>query len=234
MELTFNERRLLGVLIEKGFTTPEQYPLSINGVLAGANQKSCREPVTALGEDVVLDTLDSLRAKGLVTLVRAGGSRVDRFRHQAGDVLEVSAKELAVLAELLLRGPQTDGELRQRASRMLALEGLDEVRQIVEGLEGRPEPLVIRLSPPHRRRGVKYAHALYEEREEAAVVEAARKAEDSSESPRQSAGADDSPPGAAAAPEPALRATLEALRQDLEALKRRVEAIEDVLRRGQE
>jgi uncharacterized protein YceH (UPF0502 family) len=174
MELTFNERRVLGVLIEKGFTTPEQYPLSLNSLTLGANQKSCRDPMTGLGEDVVLDTLDSLRSKGLVTLVRSTGSRVDRYRHTAGDAFTLSSKELALLAELFLRGPQTDGELRQRATRMIPFESLDEVRGLLDGLGAREESFVAHLGPPGRRRGVKYAHTFYEagEPEAAATLEA--------------------------------------------------------------
>ena len=161
LELSFAERRVLGALIEKGFTTPEQYPLSLNAVVVASNQKSCRDPVSNLDEEAALDSLDSLRKKGLATLVRMEGSRVDRWKHRFGETLGVSSKEAAILAELLLRGPQTDGEIRSRAARMTPLPDLDEVGRILESLGARPEPLVERLGPPGRRRGVKFAHRFY-------------------------------------------------------------------------
>lgn len=161
VELNFAERRVLGVLIEKGFTTPEQYPLSLNAVVVGSNQKSCRDPLSALDEEKALDSLESLRQKGFATLVRMEGSRVDRWKQRLGETLGLEAREVAVLGELLLRGPQTDGELRQRASRMRPIESLEELERLIESLRGRPEPLVERLGPPGRRRGVKYAHAFY-------------------------------------------------------------------------
>lgn len=164
IELTFAERRVLGVLIEKAFTTPEQYPLSVNGVVVGSNQKSCRDPASSLDEATVLESLESLRHKGFTTLVR--GSRVDRWKQRFTETLLLEASETAILAELLLRGPQTDGEIRQRASRMRPLEGPEAVEQAIESMSARPEPLVRRLGPPGRKRGVKYAHTFYSQEEQ--------------------------------------------------------------------
>ncbi|MBI4601166.1 MAG: YceH family protein [Planctomycetes bacterium] len=161
IELSFEERRVLGVLIEKGFTTPDQYPLSLNAVVVGSNQKSCRDPASSLDEEKVLDSLESLRQKGFVTLVRSEGARVDKWKHRFGETLGLEARETAILAELLLRGPQTDGELRQRASRMRPIEALEEVESLLEGLRSRPDPLVERLGPPGRKRGVKFSHRFY-------------------------------------------------------------------------
>src|SRR3954468_4057060 len=118
LELNVDESRVLGVLIEKATTTPEQYPLSLNAVTNGSNQKNNREPVRAMTEDQCFEALESLRTKGLVVRVDTHGSRVPKYRHNAGDVLRARTGELAILAELLLRGPQTVGELRGRASRM--------------------------------------------------------------------------------------------------------------------
>jgi uncharacterized protein YceH (UPF0502 family) len=160
-ELSFAERRVLGVLIEKGFTTRDQYPLTLNGVVVGSNQKSCRDPACNLDEQVVFESLDSLRQKGFTVLVRMEGSRVDRWKHRTGECLNLEAEEVALLAELLLRGPQTEGELRQRASRMVEVAGQGEVERILETLRSREDPLVERLGPPGKRRGVKYAHTLY-------------------------------------------------------------------------
>ncbi len=161
VQLNFNERRVLGTLIEKGYTTPEQYPLSLNAVVVGANQKSCREPISYIDEEKALDTLESLQAKGFSILVRMAGSRVDRWKHRCGEVLTLESKEVAILAELLLRGPQTEGELRQRASRMRPVETSEELERFLEGLLTRPDPLIRRMGPEGRSRGVKYAHCFY-------------------------------------------------------------------------
>lgn len=160
-ELTAAESRVLGVLAEKAFTTPEQYPLSLNAVVAGANQKNNRDPVLAMTDDEAFDALETLRAKGLVVRVEAGGgSRVHRFRHNANDALHVRAGELAVLAELLLRGPQTQGELRGRASRMSPMASLDVVREMLRALRERAEPLVRELPPSPGSRAERYVQLL--------------------------------------------------------------------------
>src|SRR5687768_8855049 len=117
-QLTPNEARALGVLIEKATTTPEQYPLSLNALTNGANQKNNRDPVLSLSEDEIFEAVESLRDKQLAVRVDQAGSRVHKYKHTASETLRCSAGQLAVLAELLLRGPQTLGELRGRASRM--------------------------------------------------------------------------------------------------------------------
>jgi uncharacterized protein YceH (UPF0502 family) len=164
MELTFEERRVIGTLVEKAHTTPEQCPLTLNSLMNGCNQKSCREPMAFLTEEVVLDTLESLRKKGLAVLVRSSASRVDRWKQSFAATLDLSSKETAVLTELLLRGAQTDGELRQRASRMVRLES-GEVGEVLGSLQSREQPLVARATAPGRKRGVKYDHLLYPEGE---------------------------------------------------------------------
>jgi len=142
IELTLNEARALGVLIEKAATTPEQYPLSLNALTAGCNQKSNRDPVLNLSEDDVFTAVESLREKQLAVKVDAMGSRVHKYRHEAERVLGVGGGSLAILAELMLRGPQTLGELRGRASRMAPIETLDEAETRVRALVERDEPLV--------------------------------------------------------------------------------------------
>jgi uncharacterized protein YceH (UPF0502 family) len=160
-QLTPDEARVLGVLIEKSTTTPDQYPLSLNAVVAGANQKNNRDPVLNMSEDAAWDALEGLRAKSLVVRIEAGaGSRVHRFRHSATDTLHVRAGELAVLAELLVRGPQTQGELRGRASRMHAMETLDVVRDMLRALAERPEPLVKQIPPSPGSRAERYVQLL--------------------------------------------------------------------------
>jgi len=107
LQLNPDEARLLGVLIEKATTTPDQYPLSINALTNGANQKNNREPVLSLSEDQVFDAVQQLREKQLVVQMDQAGSRVHKYKHTAGEILHCRGGELAILAELLLRGPQT-------------------------------------------------------------------------------------------------------------------------------
>jgi len=160
LDLTAVEQRVLGVLIEKGYTTPERYPLTLNAAVDACNQKSCREPVLDLDEATVLDALENLRDRKLVVRIRPADSRADRYRQCARDIYGIDDREASILAELLLRGPQTDGELRQRASRMIPTDRLEETRASLDGLRVRMPALVRRLSPEGRTRGVVYAHAL--------------------------------------------------------------------------
>ena len=160
IELTPDEARVLGVLIEKATTTPEQYPLSLNGMLNGANQKSNRDPVLSLTEDQVYTAAEGLRGKGLAVRVDQAGSRVHKYKHQAGEVLRVRAGELAIMAELLLRGPQTLGELRGRASRMSPMESLDVTRDLLRALNDRPEPLARDIPPSPGSRAERFTQLL--------------------------------------------------------------------------
>ena len=162
LTLNPNESRVLGVLIEKAQTTPQQYPLTLNALLNGANQKNNRDPVTNLNEDQVLEAVDSLRGKGLLREVMLSGSRVQKFRHVAREVLEIDTNQLVILAELLLRGPQTVGELRGRASRMSAsLETTDIVKNILDSLRNHAAgPMVQELPPAPGDRAARYAQLL--------------------------------------------------------------------------
>ncbi len=154
------ERRVLGVLIEKQKTTPEYYPMTINALVTGCNQKSNRDPVTALEAEEIEDTLQDLRKKGVTVMVDTGG-RTLRWKHQAYDWLGLKGRpaEMAVLAELMLRGPQTEGELRQRASRMDEIPDLTVLQTILAYLN--ELGLIHFLSPPGQKRGVVVAHGLY-------------------------------------------------------------------------
>ncbi|HWE03206.1 MAG TPA: YceH family protein [Tepidisphaeraceae bacterium] len=160
LQLTPDEARVLGVLIEKAMTTPDQYPLSQNAVVNGANQKNNRDPIMAMDDNRAFDALEGLRGKGLLVRLNQAGSRVDKFRHNAGDVLHARPAELAILAELMLRGPQTLGELRGRASRMQPFESLETVANLLTGLMEREEPLVRRLAPSPGSRAERYAQLL--------------------------------------------------------------------------
>ncbi len=117
-QLDVNEARLFGVLIEKSLTTPDQYPLSVNSATAGANQKSNRDPLMHLTEGEVNDALARLVVNGLAGRVVPSGSRVEKYRHNGEERLRLEPAKLAIIAELLMRGPQTKGELRARTNRM--------------------------------------------------------------------------------------------------------------------
>lgn len=154
------QRRVFGVLIEKAKTTPDAYPLTLNATTTGCNQKSNRVPQTDYDSDDVQVTLDSLRQLGAVVEVQGDG-RAAKFRHRAYDWLGVDKAEAAVLAELLLRGPQTLGELRSRAARMESIADLNALRPIIDTLISRQ--LMVELSPPGR--GQIVTHGLYDEAE---------------------------------------------------------------------
>jgi len=146
--LSILERRVLGVLVEKNKTTktPDTYPMTLNSVVLGCNQKSNRDPVLELDEDEVEETLTDLMKMGLT--IKQQGGRADRWRHLLYDAWNPSKVELAVLAELLLRGPQSEGDLRGRASRMDEIADLDTLRGVLKGLCERN--LTVYLSPPGR------------------------------------------------------------------------------------
>lgn len=146
-ELNHDEARALGVLIEKAQTTPAQYPLSLNAIATGASQKNNRDPVEDYDEDRAYDAVDGLRKKGYAREVDLSGSRVNKYRHVAREALDIGTPALVVLAELLLRGPQTSGELRTRAGRMHPLESVEVVEAVLSAMATRQPPLVRRIPP---------------------------------------------------------------------------------------
>ena len=154
--LSAMERRIVGVIVEKAKTTPNQYPLTVNAITTGGSQKSNRFPVMQLDSGDVEEALDRLRGLGAVVEVQGDG-RVSKYRHRMYEWLGVEKVELAVMAELLLRGAQTLGELRGRAARMDPITDLAELRPIVDALE--TKNLVVYLGPEGRGRGV--THNLY-------------------------------------------------------------------------
>lgn len=160
LHLEPDECRVLGVLVEKAQTTPGQYPLTLNALTAGCNQKNNRDPVVTWDEDRVLDAIDSLRTKGVVREVLLTGSRVTKYRHIAREVWEIDTPQLVVLAELLLRGPQSAGELRGNATRMHPLESLEVTLSVLESLRTRGEPMVAELPPPPGSRAKLYTQLL--------------------------------------------------------------------------
>lgn len=163
--LTTHESRVLGTLVEKAQTTPGQYPLTLNSLVTGCNQKNNRDPATNYTEDDVLTALGSLRGKELAREAMLAGSRVHKYRHVAREKLAVSTAELVVLSELLLRGPQAPGELRSNAQRMMppgdaSLATLESTLAVIEGLMGRPAPMVKRLPRRPGERAERYAQLL--------------------------------------------------------------------------
>lgn len=157
IHLAPDEARILGVLVEKAQTVPAQYPITLNGLAAGASQKNNRDPVAEYSEDRVLDALDGLREKKLAVEVNLSGSRVAKYRHIARETLGLQTSELVLLAELFLRGPQSAAELRSRASRMAPLESVESVEALLAGLMSRPEPLVQKIPAS---RAARYAQLL--------------------------------------------------------------------------
>ncbi len=146
MTLSPVETRVLGCLMEKERTTPETYPLTLNSLIAACNQSTNRDPVMTLGDREVENALDELRQKKLATVVFGAGSRVQKYRHILPDIYNLSPQEYALLCVLLLRGPQTVGELRGRAERMAEFAALTDAENALNGLTTGDEPLV-RLLP---------------------------------------------------------------------------------------
>ena len=156
------EARILGALIEKQISTPDYYPLTLNSLVNACNQKSNRHPVMNLEEDEVDRELQSLREKHLVWQVKTQGSRMPKFEHNMKDVADFSTWELAILCELLLRGPQTTGELRSRASRLAEFHGLAAVEHTLGKLEEHEKgPFVVQLPRQSGQKERRYAHLFY-------------------------------------------------------------------------
>lgn len=141
------EVRVLGSLLEKDLTTPEYYPLTLSALQNACNQKSSREPIVQYDETTVAQGLELLRQKHLILKVTGAGHRVEKYAHRLGESLNLGRRELAILCVLMLRGPQTVGELRGRTERMHPFEDLDQVEHVLNSLAARePDPLVGRAS----------------------------------------------------------------------------------------
>jgi uncharacterized protein len=158
--LSETEVRVLGSLIEKQLTTPEYYPLTLNALVAACNQKSNRDPVVSYDDNTVTGALDSLRDKNLVYVFYGSNSRVVKYKHMFPNVFELAAPEVAVMAVMMLRGPQTIGELRERTGRMHEFAGMGEVQETLDNLARRDEPLVVKLERQPGQKDARYAHLL--------------------------------------------------------------------------
>ena len=143
VRLTDNEARVLGSLVEKEITTPDYYPLSLNALVNACNQKSNRDPMMSLNDDAVRQALNSLNEKGLAgNASSAGDSRVAKYEHRMQEAFNFTRRETAIMCVLMLRGPQTPGELRGRSERMHRFEDLTDVQSTLQKLMTREEPLV--------------------------------------------------------------------------------------------
>ena len=165
LKLNEIERRVLGTLIEKWLTTPQAYPLSLNSLTNGCNQKSARDPESSYTEQQVEQTCMSLKTRSLAMQFFGAGARVSKWEEALSATMHLGKDEVAVLAELMLRGPQSEGELRSRAGRMVDFPTLESLHATLESLRSRQEPLVQRLSEEGRTRGVRWAHTFYPEGE---------------------------------------------------------------------
>lgn len=154
------EVRVLGSLLEKEATTPEYYPLSLNALVNACNQKSNRDPVVSYDEDTVSDALISLREKKLAVTI-TGGSRVNKYAQRISETLNLGRRELAVLCTLLLRGPQTLGEIKDRADRMYHFGDLEETERVLDKLSEWPDgALAAKLPRQSGQKEPRYAHLL--------------------------------------------------------------------------
>ena len=160
MLLTEIEARVVGSLVEKQLTTPEYYPLTMNALIAACNQKSNREPVVVYDEQTVQKALDDLRDKNIVYVFYGSTSRVPKYKHIMPDVYELEPSETAALAVLMLRGPQTVGEIRGRSGRMYDFRDLSDVSETLDSLAKRDEPLVVKLPRVPGQSESRYAHLL--------------------------------------------------------------------------
>ena len=202
------EIRVLGCLVEKAVTTPDVYPLTLNALTHACNQKSNRDPLMALDEADVVAALDALRhTYRLAALVHTAGSRVEKFKHTVSQVIALNPEQAAILCELLLRGPETVGELRTRAGRLHSFHDLDHVQHVLDAMAGHADgPLVVKLPREPGRREPRWMHLL------AGPVDAA--ALQAEHAPPQAA-----PRAPQAEEHNELKATVRALREELDALK---------------
>ena len=170
VDLTPAQLRVAGCLVEKSMATPDNYPLTMNALIAACNQTTNRDPVVEYEQRIVDDALANLKSMGLVRELFSRGNRVEKYRHVVDEVLRVSPAELALLCVLMLRGPQTVNELRTRTERLHRFDDLDAVEATLRDLAARPEPMVRLLERQPGQREARWMHLLG--REETGVVTA--------------------------------------------------------------
>jgi uncharacterized protein len=158
--LDAEEVRVLGVLMEKAKTTPDYYPMTINSLIAACNQKTSRKPVVQYDEPTVAQTLNTLKKRGLVSTATGGSDRVVKFKHNFAIVFPVIPAEVAIISLLMLRGPQTPGELNTNSGRMHEFESIEEVQETLERLSTSKPPYVVQLPRKAGQKEARYAHLL--------------------------------------------------------------------------
>lgn len=158
--LTETEARIVSALVEKQLTTPEYYPLTLNALIAACNQKTNREPVVSYDERTVQNALEDLRDKNIVYVYYGSTSRVPKYKHMMPQVFELEPSETAVLCVLMLRGPQTIGEIKERTGRLYDFRDLNDTNETLEALLKRDEPLITRLERAPGQKEARYAHLL--------------------------------------------------------------------------
>ncbi|HUF03252.1 MAG TPA: YceH family protein [Aridibacter sp.] len=161
-KLNDTELRVIGCLAEKELTTPDNYPLTLNSLVAACNQKTNRDPVVEYDESDVESALDSLREKNLAYVFYGSTGRVPKYKHMLPSFYELGPAETALMTVLILRGAQTPGELNQRSGRLFEFEGLGEVNETLDSLAGREEPLVRKLGRLPGQKEVRFVHLLAE------------------------------------------------------------------------
>lgn len=157
-QLSAEEQRILGSLIEKSRTTPDYYPMSINGLQSACNQKTSRSPIVQYDEETIVETLNSLKKKSLISTVTGGSSRVVKYKHNLGIVYPLVPAELALIGLLLLRGPQTPGELNTNSGRLYEFESIEEVQSTLQDLSKRGFVKALERRPGQKE--VRYVHLL--------------------------------------------------------------------------
>jgi uncharacterized protein YceH (UPF0502 family) len=163
LNLTSTETRILGCLLEKERTTPEYYPLSLNSLVTACNQTTNRDPIVSYSEKTVEDGLDLLRRKKLAMLIHTAGARVAKYRHTLLDLYNLNHREVAIICVLMLRGPQTPGELRSRTERLCGAMSLPDVEAVLEALSAGTDPLVKVLSARPGQKEKRYVQLLSEQ-----------------------------------------------------------------------
>jgi uncharacterized protein YceH (UPF0502 family) len=161
-KLSNEEIRVLGSLMEKSRTTPDYYPMTLNALVAACNQKSARRPVVEYDDDTVIKALDTLKRKGLISTATGGSSRAIKYKHNFAIVFPVLPYEVAIICLLMLRGPQTPGELNTNSGRLYEFESLDDVQEALEKLGSGDMPYLTQLSKRTGQKEQRYMHLLGE------------------------------------------------------------------------
>jgi uncharacterized protein YceH (UPF0502 family) len=212
LNLSPTETRILGCLLEKERTTPEHYPLSLNSLVTACNQTTNRDPIVSYSDETVEEGLGVLRQKKLAMLVHTAGARVAKYRHTFLDLYNLNAREVAIICVLILRGPQTPGELRSRTERMCGTMTLSDVETLLDALSAGTDPLVKVVSARPGQKEKRYVHLLSYQ---ADLGERAADGAQSVESTRQKSRLD-----LLETEVNALKVEMNALREDLEQFKK--------------